>query len=415
MNGCGGARQAASPPASAAREATAREVSAASIQLVESAPLETTLDRPDVPNAADTWVAMIDGAKRTLDFAEFYASEAEGKDLASSRLTAVIDATLRATKRGVKVRFLADASFLSKYPQVLARFEREGIAVRTIDYGKLAGGILHAKYFVVDGEESFVGSQNFDWRALTHIQEMGVRVRSKEIAGALLDVLDTDWELAGGSPRETRVRQHALADGVIAEHGERLTLVASPKGWLPSETEWDLPKLVALLDGAKQSIDVQVLTYKAKSRSGEAFTTLDDALRRAASRGVHVRLLVSEWSIKPGSDGRKALDDLAHVKNVDVRAIVIPPFSGGEIPFARVAHAKYMIVDGAHGWVGTSNWEGDYFDRTRNVGIIADGGALPTSLERFFEGNWTSGYVSPLKAPDDASAPRPASTDSARR
>lgn len=387
-------------------------MSAASIKLVESAPLETTLDRPDVPNAADEWVAMIDAAKRTLDFAEFYASEAEAKDLAASRLTAVIEAVERAAKRGVKVRFLADASFVSKYPDVLARFERDAIAVRTIDYGKLAGGILHAKYFVVDGEESFVGSQNFDWRALTHIQEMGVRVRSTEIAGALLDLLDTDWELAGGGPREVRVRRHALAENVASAGGERLTVVASPKGWLPAETAWDLPKLVALLDGAKQSIDVQVLTYKTKSRNGDAFTTLDEALRRAASRGVHVRLLVSEWSIKPGSDGRKALDALARVKGIDVRAIVIPPFSGGDIPFARVAHAKYMIVDGAHGWVGTSNWEGDYFDRTRNVGIIADGGALPTSLERFFEGNWASSYVKPL---DDASAPRPANTDSARR
>jgi len=382
----------------------------AAITLVETPPLETTLDHPDIPNAAELWVRMIDGAHRTLDFAEFYASEAETKDRAASKLAPVVAAVERAVGRGVKVRFLADAVFAPKYPDTLAHLHDAGVDVRILDFGTRGGGILHAKYFVVDGVEAFVGSQNFDWRALAHIQEIGVHVASPVIAGALLDVLDTDWELAAGGPADRRVHRSPLAQ-VKTRSGETVTLVGSPKGWLPEESSWELPQLVALLDGAARAIDLQVLTYKTKERNGSPFFTLDDALRRAARRGVRVRLLVSDWSSKPGSDGRAALETLGKVANVEVRVITIPAWSGGPIPFARVAHAKYLVVDRQRAWVGTSNWEGDYFTKSRNVGVIAEGGALPLRLGGVFDDGWSSTYATPLLS--GASGAPPSSTDPA--
>jgi phosphatidylserine/phosphatidylglycerophosphate/cardiolipin synthase-like enzyme len=168
-----------------------------------------------------------------------------------------------------------------------------------------------------------------------------------------------------------------------------------------------------MMDGAARSVDVEVLTYKAKFRDGKPFPTLDDALRRAAARGVHVRLLVSDWATKPGGDGRVDLESIARVPNVEVRIIVIPRWSGGDVPYARVAHAKYMIVDGAkHAWVGTSNWEGDYFTKTRNVGAILDGGTVPGALDAVFESVWASAYSQPISA--SAAAAPPSSSGPAR-
>jgi phosphatidylserine/phosphatidylglycerophosphate/cardiolipin synthase-like enzyme len=165
--------------------------------------------------------------------------------------------------------------------------------------------------------------------------------------------------------------------------------VASPKGWLPDEASWDLPRIVALLDAATQSIQVQVLKYKTQDRSGNRFTELDDALRRAGARGVKVRMLVSEWALKDIS-----LQDLAPV--AEIRVIKVPAWSGGTIPFARVAHAKYLVVDDHAAWIGTSNWEGDYFTKSRNIGVILHDGAVPARLAKFFEENWTSTYTIPL-------------------
>lgn len=367
------------------------------MELVESAPVETTLDHADVRNASDVWPEMIANAKKSIDFAEFYASEADEKHLADSKLTPVIVAVEKATARGVRVRFMADQVFVKTYPDTLERLRNVKVDVKVVDYSKLGGGVIHAKYFVVDGEEVFIGSQNFDWRALAHIQEMGVRIRSLAVAQMLEDVFTIDWD---AKKIAIPVRQATPAKG-----GERISFVASPTGWLPDEKEWDLPRIALAIDAAKTNIDVQVLTYGARNRDGTPFTTLDDALRRAAARGVKIRLLVSSWA-KP-----KDITEIAAVPNVAVRVITIPAWSGGEIPFARVAHAKYAIFDGgAVAWVGTSNWEGDYFTKSRNVGVMIEGGKAPARLEGIFEDGWTSSYAKAL-----ASESPPSSSDPERR
>ncbi len=389
----GGARGGLASAAARGAGAPPGPVGGAEIELVESAPLETALGHDDVRDAAEVWPEMIDRARRTLDVAQFYASEAPGEAAATSRLAPVVVAIERALGRGVRVRFLADASFADTYPDTLARLRRAGAAVRALDLRPRTGGVLHAKYFVVDGAESFLGSQNFDWRALAHIQEIGARVRSPALAGALLELFEGDWALAAGERRPAR----ALAPpAFVAAGGEAVSLVASPEGLLPRDIPWDLPALEALLDGAARSVDLQLLTYAANNRDGSAFVRLDEALRRAAGRGVRVRLLVSHWAEKPGAAPRRSLDALAGAPNVEVRVLAVPPWSGGEVPFARVAHAKYLVIDGQRAWVGTSNWEGDYFTRSRNVGVIAKGGALAPRLARVFEDGWSSPLARPL-------------------
>lgn len=362
------------------------------VSLVESEPTETTLDRPDILNAHDVWLEMFHNAKHTIDIAQFYASEADAQWLGSSKLTAILQALVDAHKRGVKVRFLVDEKFVPQYPTTLEFLEASGFQVRRIKGDALFGGVQHAKYFVVDGFTTFLGSQNFDWRAIDHIQEMGVRLYSTEIASQLLEIFETDWALAGGAEASTRIQKGIPPGRFPGIEAREVELTASPRGWLPDESNWDLPQIIALIDAAKRSVNVQVLKYKIVNRDGNRFTDLDDALRRAAARGVKVQMLVSEWALKD-----KSLDALQQLANVaDVRVIKIPPWSQGEIPFARVAHAKYMIVDGSAAWIGTSNWEGDYFTKSRNVGVIMHNGQVPTRLAKFFEENWSSSYVSAI-------------------
>jgi phosphatidylserine/phosphatidylglycerophosphate/cardiolipin synthase-like enzyme len=360
------------------------------VDLVESAPIETTLDHADIPDAYQVWPAMFRGATRTLDIAEFYVSNAPG-----SRLEPVLVAVEEAARRGVAVRLLADASFAKKYPESLDRLGRvPGITVRRWDVGPVMGGVLHAKYFVVDGREVYLGSQNFDWRSLTHIQEIGVRLRDAHAAAAYARVFAFDWELAGGghSPPAPAGDDGSLTfTETAAGAPARVTPVMSPKGFLPDARTWDLPKLVALIDGAKRTVHVQLLTYKTTSRDGAPFPDLDDALRRAAARGVEVKLVVSDWEKRKGTV--EDVQRLARVPGVAVRFLDVPAWSGGFVPFARVVHAKYMVVDGARAWVGTSNWEADYFTRSRNVGMVIEGAAFAAELERVFADGFGGPYA----------------------
>lgn len=45
----------------------------------------------------------------------------------------------------------------------------EGVHVRRVNFGRLTGGILHSKFWIVDRKHVFIGSANMDWRALTQV------------------------------------------------------------------------------------------------------------------------------------------------------------------------------------------------------------------------------------------------------
>jgi phosphatidylserine/phosphatidylglycerophosphate/cardiolipin synthase-like enzyme len=361
----------------------------ASIALVETAPVETTLDHPSIPEAAEVWPEMIARARTSIDLAEFYVS-----DMPGSRLGPVLEAIEHAADRGVHVRLLIEEKFYAEYPGSVERLARHaGIETRHFDLHATMGGILHAKYFVVDRTDSYVGSQNFDYRALEHIQEIGVRVHSPALARQLDDLFAADWDVAGGAPPSRWAEAWHGPVEVRTGDGLTLRLAASPRGYLPDDAMWELPALVGWIDAATREVDVQLLTYRPAHHDGAAFTVLDDALRRAAGRGVRVRLLVSHWGAKDEGLARLARE---LPPPSAVRILTIPAWSGGEIPFARVAHAKYALFDDARSWVGTSNWEGDYFLRSRNVSVFVEGTPFARTLRGVFEDGWASAYARPL-------------------
>ena len=358
------------------------------LELVETAPVETTLDHAEIRDAWQVWPEMIRQATARIDLAEFYASDEPG-----SRLTPVIEALFAAAQRGVRVRFLAEANFVKTYPEVLQALAAHGVEVRIFEVRKVMGGVLHAKYFVVDGREAYLGSQNFDWRSLQHIQELGVRFRQPDAVRALEDIYQLDWALAAGAMPPKPSSAYAFPQQT--KGGAEVTLLASPRGFLPDEKLWDLPALVELIDSARRSVRVQLLTYA-------EVPVLQAALVRAAARGATVELLVSDWELRPKTLGELRMLD----PRIAVRIFTVPQAKAGFIPFARVAHAKYCVVDGARGWVGTSNWEPDYFFKSRNVGLLVDGGQIPPQLEAFFLGNWSSRYAAPFDRAREYTAPR---------
>lgn len=360
------------PPPGATHPATAPGTPALGVTLVESWPLETKLDHADVPDAKDVWLEMIDHARTSIDLAEFYLSDdpAATSDHPSP-LGKVVASIERAAARGVVVRVLVDDAFYPKYPELPSRLAKtKGVTVRRIDGKAYGGGILHAKYFVVDGRDAYVGSQNFDYRSLSHIHELGVRSDDTGVVSGLRATFDRDFRVAGGEAPSPIV--------VSAPSSSRVVFGASPESALPAGVAWDLPAIVHDIRAAKREVLVQVLGYKAAFRDGSPFLTLDHELRAAAARGVSVTIQVGAWHGKEPS-----LLALASA-GVHVRVLEVPKYSGGEIPFARVIHAKYMVIDRERAWVGTSNWEGDYFHKSRNVSVFVDDRVFAERLAGIF-------------------------------
>jgi len=358
-------------------------------RLVQSIPAETDLADPALPFAKDEWVDLIRGAKTSLDAAEFYVTNRPG-----STLEPVLVELEKAGARGVKVRFLLSAKMLDQDPASVARIRRiPGAEVRSFDLAGVSRGILHAKYFVVDGREAALGSQNFDWRALEHIHELGVRTSDPRIVTRLTELYSIDWAFAGSGKLPELSGRPTLTLRPDVE------LVASPPFLTPKDIRPSINALVELIGQAKQSVRVQLLTYSPVAGQDRFWPVLDNALRAAAVRGVKVRLLVSDWVL--GGRALPHLKALALIPNLEVRVVSIPEAKEGHIPFSRTVHSKYLVVDETHLILGTSNWEESYFTESRNIELIFRDSSMAAQATHIHDRLWNSRYafaLDPMKA-----------------
>lgn len=379
------------------------------VELVATRPVEAAVGHPGLRSTPEVWLEMLKGARHSADLEHFYCSDWPGEPLGP-----VLDELGRAAARGVRVRLLLDRRFRDTYPLPADSLGRlPNLTLRWVDFGRIAGGVQHAKFMIVDDSVAFVGSQNLDWRALRHIHELGLRIADRRVAGVFGAAFALDWAAAdtsgrpagrdtiaalrrtlGGSPAPPAPFAIALAPGDTA----RVWPGYSPRGFLPDSARWDLPAMARLLDGAERTIGIQLLTYSPEGR-GARDTTLDAALRRAARRGVRVRLLVSDWVMGRGTMIER-LRDLARA-GVEVRLSTLPPWSGGYIPFARVEHCKYAVVDGDRFWLGTANWEPGYFTGSRNLSVIVAHAGLGAAASEVFATSWAAPSAAPLRMEGD--------------
>src|SRR5262245_48467170 len=371
--------------------------------LVETRPLETSLGDPSLPATTGEWLDMIGSARTTLDLEMFYLSERPGE-----ALSPVLAAIGAAAARGVQVRLLLDSRMHRTYPMPADSLGRiPNLSVRVVDYRRISGGVQHSKFMIADRAEVFIGSQNLDWRSLSHIHELGLRSRLAPVAAALGDIFETDWNAAADTTKPATPVDRARVKWPVrfelsGKKGE-LWLGASPRATTPVSIYWDRDLLVKRLDEARREIVVQSLNYGVAG-FGSQDSTIHRSLIAAARRGVKVRLLISDWEL--GSPGEADLKALATNPNVEVRISRLQDWSGGYIPFARVEHCKYAVTDSSWLWLGTSNWEPSYFLTTRNVGLVVHHGDLAQQVRRVCATTWSSTAAIPY-GPDAQIASRP--------
>ena len=386
-------------------------------ELVQTAPVETTLASPDLRGPIEVWTELFDNAKSEICIGQFYVASVPGAPFEK-----VIERLEAAGKRGVKIRFLIDrkgVAGLSEKATVERLRAIPNLEMRVLDVNQLTGnGIIHAKYLTVDRNVAFVGSQNFDWRAFTHIHETGLRITDAKIVGQVQAIFDQDWSAqaalaAGKAVAPLQAKSAILASAPSAASlgsalpQEASFLVASPAAFNPAGVADSETVLPALLADAKQEIRVSMLDYAPLSYGPGGtrpfYAVVDNALRAAATRGVKVKLLVSNWNTeKPAIFHLKSL---AMLPNVEVRVVTLPKASTGFIPFARVWHSKTMVIDGKLAWVGTSNWAGGYFDLSRNMEVVMRNADMAKRLYALQEQAWSSPYAAPLDINKDYPKP----------
>lgn len=364
-------------------------------ELVQTAPVETTLSNADLRDPIAVWSELFDGAKKDIVIGQFYAAGKPG-----TPFDKVIERLAAAGKRGVKIRFLIDKKGVGlSEPGTLEQLKAiPNLELRILDYSQLTGnGIIHAKYLVVDGAAAFVGSQNFDWRAFTHIHETGLRISDAKVVGQIQAIFEQDWR-AQSLLAQSAAAPRLNAQTAAADLAQPAFLLASPNAYNPAGVGDSESGLPALLAEAKDEVRIQLLDYAPLSYGPKGtrpyYAVVDNAVRAAANRGVKIKLMVSNWNTE--ALPLAYLKSLAMLPNIEIRVVTLPKASTGFIPFARVIHSKTMTIDGKLAWVGTSNWAGGYFDLSRNLEVVMRSEKMAQRVGALHEQTWSSPYAQPL-------------------
>lgn len=362
-------------------------------ELVESVPVETELETSDLKRTFEVWKEMIRDAKSSISIETFYFADEKDQPL-----NEIISELKIAAGRGVVIRIIVDSSFYSRNDKSVDSLEGyENISIRKIPLGNIAGGVMHAKYFITDNENVFLGSQNFDWRALIHIHEIGVRIKNKLLAETFSELFEYDWKLCEGIIPVFENKNNVNSSGLISINSAKYGLIKiypafSPPQLLSDNMNSEETELAKILENTKEKLLIQIYSFSPSTKTeGFSYLRIDSLLRNAASNGVKIKMIIPDWALREKSTD--FLKELSKVNNIEIKIISIPEYSGGFIPYSRVDHCKYFVSDNEISWISTSNWELSYFQNSRNATLIIENNKVNKELESVFYRCWDSPYT----------------------
>jgi phosphatidylserine/phosphatidylglycerophosphate/cardiolipin synthase-like enzyme len=305
--------------------------------------------------------------------------------------TRVADALIAARDRGADVRVLVEGEPVGGRTQAgaatLDRLSDAGVEVRVLAGPRARYRYHHAKYAVAD-DRAVVMTEN--WKPAgtggNSSRGWGVTTAQPEIVAGLSDTFeaDTGWRDA--------VRWTAYRDGRTYQRGESAdtsypsrfdaTTVPVNRTELLVTPDNAQGAIVADLDAADDSIDVIQPTV------GGWDEPLLRALRRAASRGVEVRILLSSaWYVR--EENRRLVDRFESWADRTDAPLSARLADSGE-RYGSI-HAKGAVIDDERVIVGSLNWNEQAATVNREVVLVLHGSAVADYFGRVFDADWAGG------------------------
>ncbi|XP_068194184.1 5'-3' exonuclease PLD4 isoform X2 [Antennarius striatus] len=322
--------------------------------------------------------------------------------------------------RNISVRALASIPTIKTNSTDLKVLKQKGAQVRNVNFGRLVGGVLHSKFWIVDRRHVFIGSANMDWRALTQVKELGVVVYNcSNLAKDLYKIFQSYWVM-GRSNSSLPEPWPAKYDTTINSYypllvknenvSSKIYLAGSPPSFCPSSRTLDLDAILSIISEARYYIHVAVMEYFPTTRFEKPkryWPLIDDAIRTAAfNRKVKIKMLIScgldsDPDMLPYLQSLASMDSPHEGVSIQIKLYILPVGNQTDIPFSRVNHNKYMVTDKV-AYIGTSNWSGDYFLTTAGVGLVISQHAphpvwktkaLQRQLGEVFDRDWHSEFA----------------------
>ncbi len=265
-------------------------------------------------------------------------------------LWSIRDALLRAHRRGVKVRVVAETSHLNR-PEFQALLQA-GIPI--VD--DQSEGLMHNKFVIIDGWEVWTGSMNFTLNGVYRNDNNLVRIRSTRVA----QDYTAEFE-------EMFVERHFGPDTVLNTLYPQVRVDGTPIEVFFAPDDVPRVRLLALVRQAQH----EVLFL--------AFNWTDDGLTEAlldrATAGVTVRGVLDATQA-----ARSQGNDYARL-----RAAGIAVRLDGN-PYAM--HHKVLVVDGRWVVTGSYNFTRSAAERNDENVVVIDSPALAEAFRAEFERVW---------------------------
>ncbi|QLG29411.1 phospholipase [Halorarum halophilum] len=330
-----------------------------------------------LPDAPGPPAATLRGADRRILLA--------GYTFESERAT---EELLAAERRGVRVRVLVDdapvGGITDRQARLLDRLVAAGVEVHALGGPVARFRYHHAKYAVVD-DTALVLTEN--WKPAgtggADSRGWGVRLDSRAAADELASVFEHDagwrdarpWDeyrtgrsfTAAAPADETYAQQFGPANVRV-----RNAIVLTAPG--NAETG-----VVRVVDAATERVDVVQPTVE----DGPMLT----ATRRAAERGVEVRILLSSaWYVREENEALAGrLNGWADRAGLPLEARLADPAGR----YGKI-HAKGVVADDV-AVVGSLNWNPTSARENREVAVALRGPEVATYYREVFEADWRAG------------------------
>ncbi|MEU8510574.1 phospholipase D-like domain-containing protein [Kitasatospora sp. NPDC048722] len=307
-----------------------------------------------VPMAGTAQATAVAGAYSAVVFPDqdhslvhdFINSATKSVDVTMYELrdTAAVNALIGRKQAGVKVRVILDAKHTSVNGAAYSALKAAGVGVT---YSSSAYVYTHQKTVTVDGAKSLILTGNLDATYYSSSRDYGVFDSDANDVAAIEQVFAADYAKTSITPSD----------------GDNLV-------WSPTDSQ---DRLLALINGAQTSLDVQELEFGDQA--------LVDAVAAAASRGVTVRVV----GMNPDTYG-SYFDE---VTTAGGRIVTYSSTTGLYI------HAKAIVADygtsTAKVFAGSENFSDNSLNNNRELGLITTDSGVLSTIESTFATDFANG------------------------
>jgi cardiolipin synthase len=260
----------------------------------------------------------------------------------------------------------------------------------------------HGKYIVVDEKSLVVGSENYSptgnatpgtlgnrgWEVFIHDTNLAAQFKTTFAADTSTqygDILEVPTGKAATANNDAPLKQK------IGASGNPILTATSVTSFMSPTTSQD--GLLALLNGAKKSIDVEQMTFNSTWGKDPGNSPLYDAVVAAAKRGVQVRILLNDETVfDHPSKPSKPVNRLTYA-NLNAMA------QKGGLPITvRIANVKAMgvdyihnkgaLVDGDQTLISSINWDWNSITNNRETAVVITSDTVNQHYSALFTQDW---------------------------